>query len=131
MGELTIEDNTEDEKFISNQAQKFGVILLCVLFFGSATGCSQKAATALPQNALNTFDADSYSALITAQATLNVFKADQTLMAIPQAKTAVNQAIKDYDLALSACSVSGTTVTVTAASSNSLTWGAALFGNPN
>jgi hypothetical protein len=30
-----------------------------------------------------------------------------------------------------ACSVSGTTVTITAASSNSLTWGAVLIGNPN
>jgi hypothetical protein len=31
----------------------------------------------------------------------------------------------------SACSVSGTTVTITAASSNSQTWGAVLYGNPN
>ena len=30
-----------------------------------------------------------------------------------------------------ACSVSGTTVTVHSASSNSLTWGAVLYGNPN
>jgi hypothetical protein len=30
-----------------------------------------------------------------------------------------------------ACSVSGTTVTVYAASANSLTWGAVLYGNPN
>ena len=30
-----------------------------------------------------------------------------------------------------ACSVSGTTVTVTAASANSLTWGAMVIGNPN
>ncbi len=30
-----------------------------------------------------------------------------------------------------ACSVSGTTVTITAGSSNSLTWGALLIGNPN
>jgi hypothetical protein len=29
------------------------------------------------------------------------------------------------------CSVSGTTVTITAASSNSVTWGALVFGNPN
>jgi hypothetical protein len=31
----------------------------------------------------------------------------------------------------SACSVSGTTITITAATSNSATWGAMLFGNPN
>lgn len=91
-----------DSSASSSQAQKLGVILLCVLLFGSATGCPQKAATTLPQGALNTFDADSYSALITAQATLTVFKADTALMAIPQAKVVVNQAIQDYDLALSA-----------------------------
>jgi hypothetical protein len=42
-------------------------------------------------------------------------------VATPQGATAI----------AGACSVSGTTITITAASANSVTWAAMLFGNPN
>jgi hypothetical protein len=49
------------------------------------------------------------------------FATTPVCIAVPQGTTAI----------AGACSVSGTTVTITAAANNSLVWGAVLIGNPN
>lgn len=82
--------------------RRFLAWLFIGLFSAVLIGCVHNPAATLPKGAINSFDADTYSALIATQATLNSFKANAELMALPQGKTFVKQAIQDYNTALSA-----------------------------
>lgn len=85
---------------------------------GMMNGCKAANAT-LPAGAINSFDATSYQSLMVAQATLNTFKAQAPNFPQPPFKTALNQAIADYNVAESAWQVyhagNGTSAAVTAA----------------
>lgn len=74
----------------------------CFLGLGllvAVSGCFKS--NTLPTGAINTFDADSYQTLMTAQATLNSFKAQEPtiVVTVPAFKTVLNQAIADYNVA--------------------------------
>jgi hypothetical protein len=75
------------------------IVLLCILLV--CTGCAKKTTAPVP-GAINSFDSTTYRALMDAQAAINSFKADIAsgkLTETPAIKTALNQAIQDYDAA--------------------------------
>jgi hypothetical protein len=69
-----------------------GTFVLAVML-----GCAAHTVKAPVPGALNSFDADSYQTLMTAQATLNSLKS--TAATTPSLKPILNQAISSYDVA--------------------------------
>jgi len=78
------------------------VVLLAVALLTPLSAC-HKAVTAAPvPGAVNTFDSTIYRALMDAQAAINSFKSDVAagnVTETPALKTALNQAITDYNAA--------------------------------
>lgn len=76
-------------------------LAVTIVVLALAMGCAKKAVAPVPGQ-LNTFDAYAYRVLADTQAALNSFKADVEagkLVATPTLKTALNQAITDYNAA--------------------------------
>jgi hypothetical protein len=116
-------------KCSTSNTMVFGSSSVTDAYFGSTTPSAQIHATNsvlsghINQSATGNFAgtcsmSSSSSCTITLSA---AFTSTPICLVTPQGTTA----------AYAACSVSGTTVTITASASNSLTWGALVIGNPN
>lgn len=80
-------------------SKRFVAVALALAACLTLAGCAGQAKPkTLPPGALNAFDADSYVALMGAQAVLNSVKADIGNLP-PAAKPALNKAIASYNLA--------------------------------
>jgi hypothetical protein len=116
-------------KVATSNTMVFGNSSVTDVYFGSSTPSAQIHATNsvlsghLNQTATASFAGScSMSSGTTCTITLGAaFTSTPLCFVTPQGTTA----------AYAACSVSGTTVTITASASNSLTWGALVVGNPN
>ncbi len=71
--------------------------ILCLTLVLAGCGVKASAPVPPPPGAVNSIDAQFFASLSAAQATLNSLKASEP--ANPQIKTALNQAIEDYNLA--------------------------------
>jgi hypothetical protein len=96
-------------------------LLLCITIF--STGCI-KTVTAPVPGQINTYDAYAYRVLFDTQAAINAFKADVSSGKVAETatiKSALNQAIADYNIAEAAYQVwhaaggGGSTTSLTAA----------------
>jgi hypothetical protein len=77
------------------------LLLSVALILGTGVACHKTTTAPIP-NAINAFDGDTYRGLMDAQAAINSFKADVQAGKVtlsPAGKTALNQAIQDYDAA--------------------------------
>ena len=74
------------------------IIALCTLIALAGCAAGTPKPVTLPPGAINTFDANSYTTLMGAQAVLNSVKADIGKLP-PEAKPALNKAIASYNIA--------------------------------
>lgn len=85
------------------KSRRIGIVASLVVLMALGAACHKNVATAPVPGQLNTFDAYAYRVLADAQAAINDFKGSVTsgkVAETPAIKTALNQAIQDYDLAM-------------------------------